>query len=49
LVSAKQFALPVAAARLQGGSLAPRLMMHKPDKNDVKKRATFESRALFFE
>jgi hypothetical protein len=47
LVSAKQLGLPVAAARLQVGSLAPRLITRKPDKNDVKKRAT-SSRALHF-
>jgi hypothetical protein len=47
LVGAKQLALPVAAARLQVGSLAPRLVTRKPDKNDVKKRAT-SSRALHF-
>jgi hypothetical protein len=45
LVSAKQLALLAAAARLEVGSLAPRLVTHKPDKNDVKKRAT-SSRAL---
>jgi hypothetical protein len=49
LVSAKQLGLPVAAAHLQAGSLAPRLVTRKRDKNDVKKRAT-SSRALdFFE
>jgi hypothetical protein len=47
LVSAKQLGLPVAAAGLQVGSLAPRLTTHKPGKNDVKKRAT-ASRALHF-
>jgi hypothetical protein len=47
MVRAKQLGLPVAAARLQVGSLAPRLVTRKPDKNDVKKRAT-SSRALQF-
>jgi hypothetical protein len=47
LVSAKQLGLPVAAAHLQVSSLAPRLVTHKPDKNDVKKRTT-SSRALHF-
>ena len=46
LLSAKQLGLPVAAARLQVGSLAPQLVTHKPDKNDVIKRAT-SSRALY--
>jgi hypothetical protein len=48
LLSAKQLGLPVAAARLQVGSLAPRLVTHKPDKNDVKKRARSSRGALFF-
>jgi hypothetical protein len=47
LVSANQLGLPVAVARLQVGSLAPGSVTHKPDKNDVKKRAT-SSRALHF-
>ena len=47
LVSATQLGLPVVVARLQVGSLAPRLVTRKPDKNDVKKRAT-SSRALHF-
>jgi hypothetical protein len=47
LISANQLGLPVAVARLQVGSLAPGSVTHKPDKTDVKKRAT-SSRALHF-